>query len=55
MWVEDRLDRASNWSPWKTKITFSLDDLELLGIVHAAVVIPPVTAPVLLAEFVKIM
>jgi hypothetical protein len=53
MQAEDRLDRASNWSPWKTKITFTLEDLELWDIVHAPVVLPPVTSPVLVAEFRK--
>jgi hypothetical protein len=53
MRAEDRLDRASNWSPWKTRITFTLEDLELWDIVHAPIVLPPVTAPVLVAEFRK--
>jgi hypothetical protein len=53
MRAEDRLDGASNWSPWKTRITFALEDLELWDIVHAPVVLPPVTAPVLVAEFRK--
>jgi hypothetical protein len=42
---EDRLDRASNWSPWKTRITFALEDLKLWDIVQAPVVIPPAPAP----------
>jgi hypothetical protein len=29
MRAEDRLDGANNWSPWKTRITFVLEDLEL--------------------------
>jgi hypothetical protein len=56
MWREDRLDGASNWSPWKTRITFVLEDLELWDIVQAPVlelwdivqaplVIPPALAP----------
>jgi hypothetical protein len=49
----DRLDRASNWSPWKTRITFALEDLELWDIVHTPVVVPPVTALALVAEFRK--
>jgi hypothetical protein len=53
MRAEDRLDGASNWSPWKTRITFALEDLELWDIVQAPVVVPPVTAPVLVIEFRK--
>jgi hypothetical protein len=53
MRVEDRLDGASNWSPWKTKITFALEDLELWDIVRVPVVVPPITAPMLVAEFRK--
>jgi hypothetical protein len=45
MRTEDRLDGASNWSPWKTRITFVLEDLELWDIVQAPVVIPPAPAP----------
>jgi hypothetical protein len=45
MWAKDRLDRASNWSPWKTRINFVLEDLELWDIVQASVVLPPATAP----------
>jgi hypothetical protein len=51
--VEDRLAGASNWSPWKARIVFVLEDLELWDIVEATVPIPPTTAPVLLAEFRK--
>jgi hypothetical protein len=53
MCVEDRLARASNWSPWKARMVFVLEDLELWDIVEATV--PPilVTAPVLVAEFGK--
>jgi hypothetical protein len=53
MRVEDRLDGASNWSPWKTKITFALEDLELWDIVHAPIVVPLVTSRVLVEEFKK--
>jgi len=50
MCVEDRLAGASNWSPWKARIVFVLEDLELWDIVQAVVLIPPATSPVLLAE-----
>jgi hypothetical protein len=53
MRVEDRLVGASNWSPWKARIIFVLEDLELWDIVDAVVPVIPVTAPVLLAEFRK--
>jgi hypothetical protein len=55
MRAEDRLDRASNWSPWKTRITFVLEDLELWDIVQALVVIPlaPAPSPLLDADFRK--
>jgi hypothetical protein len=53
MRAEDRLAGASNWSPWKTRIIFVLEDLELWDIVQAPVVLPPVTAPLLVAEFRK--
>ena len=53
MQAEDWLDGASNWSPWKTRITFALEDLELWDIVQAPVVVPPVTAPMLVAKFRK--
>ena len=55
MRAEDRLDRASNWSPWKTRITFVLEDLELWDIVQAPVVIPlaPAPSPLLDADFRK--
>jgi hypothetical protein len=53
MHVEDRLAGASNWSPWKARIVFVLEDLELWDIVEAVVDVPPATAPVLLAEFRK--
>jgi hypothetical protein len=53
MRVEDRLVGTSNWSPWKVGIVFVLEDLELWDIVEAPVVVPPATATVLLAEFMK--
>jgi hypothetical protein len=53
MCVEDRLAGAKNWSPWKAKIIFFLEDLELWDIVEAIVLVPPATTPVLLAEFRK--
>jgi hypothetical protein len=53
MCVEDRLVGASNWSPWKARIVFVLEDLELWDIVEAPVPVIPVTAPILVAEFRK--
>jgi hypothetical protein len=53
MSVEDRLAGASNWSPWKARIVFVLEDLELWDIVEAPALVIPVIAPVLLAEFKK--
>ena len=53
MCVEDRLVGASNWSSWKARIVFVLEDLKLWDIVEAIVPIPPATAPVLIAEFRK--
>ena len=53
MRVEDRLAGASNWSPWKARMVFVLEDLELWDIVEVAVPPIPVTAPVLVAEFRK--
>jgi hypothetical protein len=53
MRVEDRLAGASNWSPWKARMVFVLEDLELWDIVEAVVPPIPVTAPVLVAEFRK--
>ena len=32
--VEDRLMRASNWSPWKARIVLILEELELWDIVE---------------------
>jgi hypothetical protein len=45
MWAKDRLARARNWSPSKTKMIFVLEDLELWDIVQAPMVIPPSPAP----------
>jgi hypothetical protein len=53
MRVDDRLARASNWSPWKARMVFVLENLELWDIVEAVVPPIPVTAPVLVAEFRK--
>jgi hypothetical protein len=53
MRVEDRLAGASNWSPWKARMVFVLEDLELWDIVKAVVPPIPVTAPVLVAKFKK--
>jgi hypothetical protein len=53
MRVEDRLARASNWSPWKTRMVFVLEDLELWDIVEA--IVPPilVISPILVVKFRK--
>jgi hypothetical protein len=53
MCVEDRLDGSSNWSPWKVRIVFVLENLELWDIVQAVVHVPPSIDPLLLAEFRK--
>ena len=53
MRVEDRLAGASNWSLWKARMVFVLEDLELWDIVEAFVPMLPVTTPILLAEFRK--
>jgi hypothetical protein len=53
MRVEDRLVGSSNWSPWKARMIFVLEDLELWDIVEATVPPIPVTAPVLVADFRK--
>jgi hypothetical protein len=50
MRVEDRLAGASNWSPWKTRIIFVLEDLELWDMVQAPVLILPAPAPSLLLD-----
>jgi hypothetical protein len=43
MRVEDRLAGASNWSSWKARMVFVLEDLELWDIVEAVVPAIPVT------------
>ena len=53
MRVEDRLVGASNWSPWKARIVFVLEDLELWDIFETLVPVLPIIAPVLLADFRK--
>jgi hypothetical protein len=53
MRVEDRLVGASNWSSWKVRMVFVLEDLELWDIVEAVVPAIPATAPVLIAEYRK--
>jgi hypothetical protein len=53
MWAEDRLDGASSWFSWKAKIIFVMEDLELWDIIQAPIVLPSVTAPLLVAEFRK--
>jgi hypothetical protein len=51
MRVEDRLAGASNWLPWKVRMVFVLEDLELWDIVEVVVPPIPVTALVFVAEF----
>jgi hypothetical protein len=53
MRAEDRLAGASNWSSWKARMVFVLEDLELWDIVGAVVPAIPATAPVLQAEYKK--
>ena len=53
MRVEDRLVGASNWSSWKARMVFVLEDLELWDIVQAVVPAIPLTAPILGAEYKK--
>jgi hypothetical protein len=53
MRVEDRLAGTSNWSSWKARMIFVLEDLELWDIVEVVVPPIPITAPVLLEEFRK--
>jgi hypothetical protein len=53
MRVEDRLVGTSNWSSWKARMVFVLEDLDLWDIVEAVVPPIPVTAPVLVAEYRK--
>jgi hypothetical protein len=45
--------QASNWLPWKARMVFVLEDLELWDIVEVVVPPIPVTAPVLVEEFRK--
>jgi hypothetical protein len=49
MRVEDRLVGDRNWSPWKVRMVFFLEDLELWDIVEVVVPPIPVNAPVLVA------
>ena len=53
MRAEDRLAGATNWSSWKARMVFVLEDLELWDIVEAVVPAIPVTAPDLVAEYRK--
>jgi hypothetical protein len=53
MRAEDRLAGASNWSPWKIRLIFVLEDLELWDIVQAPFVVPPVTAPLFVGSRVQ--
>jgi hypothetical protein len=53
MHAKASLDGDSNWSPWKVRIFFVLENLELWDIVEAPVVVPPSTTPILLVEFKK--
>jgi hypothetical protein len=53
MHVEDRLVGASNWSSWKARIVFVLEDLKLWDTIEAPAPVIPVTAPILLVEFMK--
>ena len=41
MRVEDRLTGVSNWSSWKARMVFVLEDLELWDIVETVVPAPP--------------
>jgi hypothetical protein len=51
MCVEDRLAEARNWSPWKARMVFVLEDLNLWDIVEVVVPPIPVITPVLVEEF----
>jgi hypothetical protein len=53
MRVEDRLAETSNWSSWKARMIFVLEDLELWDIVEPVVPPIPFTAPILGPEFKK--
>jgi hypothetical protein len=51
--VVDRLVGAGNWSPWQANIVLILEELELWDIVSAPMVLPLVTALLLVADFRK--
>jgi hypothetical protein len=51
MRVEDRLAGASNWSPWKVRMVFVLENLELWDIVEEIVPLIPLTTPFLVEDF----
>jgi hypothetical protein len=51
MCVEDRIVGARNWSPWKVRIVFILEDLKIWYIVEAPVMFLPITTQFLLADF----
>jgi hypothetical protein len=51
--VEDSLAGDRNWSPWKTRIVFVLEDLELWDIVEVLILVPLDTGLILLEEFRK--
>ena len=53
MRVEDMLAGTSNWSSWKARMVFILEDLELWDILKAVVPPIPITASILLVEFRK--
>jgi hypothetical protein len=53
MCVEDRLAGANNWSPWRARIIFVLEDLKLWDIIEATMVVHPDTDPILLEDFRK--
>jgi hypothetical protein len=53
MRFEERLVGDSNWSPWKARMVFVLEDLKLWNIVEAHVPVLLATAPILLVEFGK--
>jgi hypothetical protein len=51
--AEDILDKARTWSLWNSMIILSLEEHELWDTVHSPIVVPLVTAPVLVEEFRK--
>jgi hypothetical protein len=53
MRVEDRIAGDNNWSPWKARIIFVLEDLKLWDIFEVPILFLPVTGPALLVEFKK--